>query len=211
MFRKRGPRTPLQRLALVVAAALAVGIGYYLGNRMRGEAFYVPSSPQVLNPAAEPVALEAFELRDHYDRPFTPAQLAGRWTLVAAGALAETDACRKTLTRLVLVHNQLVDRPDLQRQFQAVFLTRAPDVDSAAALRDLVTFYSPDFVGVRGDSDQLARLATALGLDDEQAGDASDAGFALVDPAGLFRGRFTPDKAPATIAADIKSLARSSN
>jgi cytochrome oxidase Cu insertion factor (SCO1/SenC/PrrC family) len=211
MYRKRGPRTPLQHLALVVAAALAVGVGYYLGNRMRGDSFHVPSSPQVLIAATEPFVLEAFDLRDHYDQPFTPARLAGRWTLVAAGAVGETDACRKTLTRLVLVHNQLVDRPELQRQFQAVLLTTAPQVDTAAALRDLVTFYSSDFVGVRGDGDQLSRLAQALGLDDPPAGDASDAAFALVDPEGRFRGRFTADETPATIAGDIKSLARSSH
>jgi protein SCO1/2 len=211
VFRKRGPRTPLQRFALVVAAALAVGIGYYLGNRMRGEAFHVPRSPQVLTAPAEPVTLEDFDLRDHYDRPFTPAQLAGRWTLVSIGAVAETEACRDKLTRLVLVHNQLVDRPALQRQFQAVFLTPAPQADTAAALRDLVTFYSPDFLGVRGDADQLSRLARDLGLAEEQLGSGSAPGFALVDPRGRLRGRFTPDRSPATIAADIKSLARSAH
>ena len=209
MYRKRGPRTPLQQLALVVAAALAVGIGYYLGNRMSGETFHVPSSPRVLSAPAEPAALEAFDLRDHYDRPFTPAQLAGHWTLVASGETSDAEACRRTLTRLVLVHNQLVDRPDLQRSFQAVFLTRMPQIDTAQALKDLVTFYSPDFLGVRGDADQLGRLAQALGLADEQPGGGPDTGFALVDPEGRFRGRFTPAESPATIAGDLKSLARS--
>jgi protein SCO1/2 len=211
VLRKRGPRTPLQHLALVCAAALAVGIGYYLGNRMRGEAFHVPSSPQVLTGPTEPLTLETFDLRDHYGRPFTPAQLAGRWTLIATGATGDAEACRDTLTRLVLVHNQLVDRPDLQRQFQAVFVTRAPQVDTAESLRDLVSFYSPDFLGVRGDADQLDRLTQTLGLEGAQTDGGSDPGFALVDPQGQFRGRFTPDRSPATIAADIKSLARSSH
>ena len=95
-----------------------------------------------------------------------------------------------------------MDWPDLQKQFRGVVVSLDPLADPRR-LRELIGLDSPDFVGVSGDADSVAALAPS-----EPADPAAH--LALVGPDRRLRGWFTDDLAPATIAADLKALARAS-
>ena len=200
MYRQRPPRSPAQRLALAVAALLAVVLSYHLGNRLGGPT--VPRSPEVLIAAQEPAELSDLHLTDHFGLPFGSEQLAGRWTLLAFAHPADSEQVRAAVTRLVMIHNRLVDWPDLQKRFRGVVVSLDPVADPRQ-LRDLIGLDSPDFAGVSGDAAAVAALAPA---------DAADpaASLALVGPDRRLHGWFTGELAPATIAADLKALARAS-
>lgn len=188
---------------MAVAAALTLALGYYLGNRLGGQGAHVPRSPQALVAADEPPSLTGLALTDHYGQPFGHAQLAGRWSLFAFAHPADAEQMRSVLTRLVLVHNRLIDQPSLQRQYRGlvVALDRMTD---PRGLRELVDIDSADFLGLSGDPDAVGQLAPdpASGMPAEALG--------LADPQGRLLGWFTPETPPATIAGDIKALARTS-
>jgi len=200
MYRQRPPRSPAQRFAMAVAAVLAVVLGYYLGNRLGGPT--VPRSPEVLVAAQETRDLSDLHLTDHFGLPFGSEQLTGRWTLLAFAYPADSEQVKAAVTRLVMIHNRLVDWPDLQKQFRGVVVSLDPLADPRQ-LRDLIGLDSPDFAGVSGDADAVATLEPA---------DAADpaASLALIGPDRRLRGWFTAELAPATIAADLKALARAS-
>jgi cytochrome oxidase Cu insertion factor (SCO1/SenC/PrrC family) len=199
VFRKRPPRSLAHRLAIAVVAALTLALGYYLGNRFAGPS--VPRSPQALSAAGEPLQVADLGLTDYYGQPFGAEQLAGRWSLLALAHPADLEQMRTALTRLVLVHNRLVDQPALQARFRGLVVAVDPVADPRS-LRDSVDIDSPDFLGLSGDVESVARLAPEASRDDPAQS------LALADPQGNVVGWFTRDTAPATIAGDIKSLAR---
>jgi len=186
---------------MAVVAALTLALGYYLGNRLAGPGVRTPSSPQALAAASAPRELADLALTDHFGHPFDAGQLAGRWSLLAFAHPADGAQVRAALTRLVFVHNQLVDRPALQKTFRGLVVA-LDAVTDPAQLRELVDIDSADFVGLSGDPDFVAGLAPA------SARGASTGWLALVDPQRRLVGWFTPDTPPATIAGDIRALAR---
>jgi hypothetical protein len=200
VFRQRAPRSTAQRLAIAVVAALTLALGYYLGNRMAGPGSYTPSSPRALTTASNPRDLTDLSLTDHFGEPFGADQLAGRWSLLAFVHPADVEQVRAALTRLVFVHNQLVDRPALQKTFRGLVVALDAVADPAQ-LRDLVDIDSADFLGASGEREALA------GLTPDSTGDPAG-WLALVDPRRRLVGWFTPDTGPATIAGDIRALAR---
>jgi cytochrome oxidase Cu insertion factor (SCO1/SenC/PrrC family) len=203
VFRQRAPRSAAQRFAIAVVAALTLALGYYLGNRLAGSGAYVPRSPQALTAADEPRDLADLSLTDHFGHPFGTEQLGGRWSLLAFVHPADVDQARAALTRLVLVHNRLVDQPALQKTFRGLVVA-LDGVADPTQLREVVDIESADFVGVSGDPDVVARLVPDSGRD------PAAGWLALVDPQRRLVGWFEPDATPATIAGDIKALARAS-
>jgi cytochrome oxidase Cu insertion factor (SCO1/SenC/PrrC family) len=199
LYRQRPPRSTAQRLAIAVVAALTLALGYYLGNRFAGPS--VPRTPQALITAPEPVQVAELGLTDYYGQPFGAEQLAGRWSLFALAHPTDAEQMRTALTRLVLVHNRLVDQPAVQGKFRGLVVALDPVADPRT-LRDSVDIDSPDFLGLSGDAEAVARLAPEGSTDDPARS------LALADPQGNVVGWFTGDTAPATIAGDIKSLAR---
>lgn len=199
MYRQRPPRSTAQRLAIAVVAALTLALGYYLGNRFAGPS--VPRSPQALTAAPEPLKVAELGLTDYYGQPFGAEQLAGRWSLFALADSTDAGQLRTALTRLVLVHNRLVDQPAVQARFRGLVVALDPVADPRS-LRDSVDIDSPDFLGLGGDAEAVARLAPPAARDDPAQT------LALADPQGTLVGWFTGDASPATIAGDIKSLAR---
>ena len=202
MFRQRPPRSPAQRLAMAVVAALTLALGYYVGNRIAGPGAQVPRSPQALVAARDPRPLADLALTDHYGQPFGAEQLAGRWSLVAFAHPADVEQMRAALTRLVLVHNRLVDQPTLQRKFRGLVVAIDPAPDPRT-LRELVDIDSADFLGLRGDPSSVALLAP------EPSGDVPAEALALADTQGRLLGWFTPETLPSTSAGDIIVLSHS--
>lgn len=214
MYRQRAPRSPAQRFAFALVALLAIALSYWAGNQARGPEDDVPRRPRHLVAPAQPLPLTGLGLVDQYDRPFDAARTAGRWSVLALASPADPEASRAALTRLVHVHNWLADRHEVQQQFQGVFVSLQPGAaGQAAMLRDLVGFYSPDFLALAGDTEALLPLLPPQGAANSgkpgQADDAlraSQQAMAVVGPDSLLRGWFTAEVPPATIARDVKAL-----
>ena len=119
---------------------------------------------------------------------FTNRSLEGRWTILSFGFMNCPDVCPTSLSELSALAN-LAD---------VIFVGVDPKRDSVDELDRYVRNFDTTFQGVTGTEQELRRLADALGIQFKVTGEAEDSAvahsmtFSIVDPEGLFRGRFRP-------------------
>jgi protein SCO1 len=98
---------------------------------------------------------------------------------------------------------------------QVIFVSVDPERDSPERLREYVSWFSPDFVGVTGASEQLAPLALRIGVAyrvEEHAPGSLDyavdhsASVFLTDPQGRLRGVFPAPHEAGAMARDLAAL-----
>ncbi len=89
-------------------------------------------------------------------KPVTAADFRGKLVLLYFGYTQCPDICRLTLQNVAESLQHLgKDAADVR----LLFVTVDPDRDSLTLLRDYTTAFSPYFVGLRGNPDQIAQLA----------------------------------------------------
>ena len=86
----------------------------------------------------------------------TQADFKGKFVLLYFGYTQCPDICPLTLQRVAQVFDKLgKDKPD----FRFLFVTVDPNRDTLPILKQYTAAFSPLFVGLRGDSNAVARLA----------------------------------------------------
>ncbi|MGH8252337.1 MAG: SCO family protein [Steroidobacteraceae bacterium] len=115
----------------------------------------LPALDQVyVHPA--PVAVEDFELTDQRGARRSFASLRGRPALVFFGFSHCPDVCPSALARLRVLH---AARDGVLKVAQVVMISVDGERDSPAALKAYLEPLSPDFIGLTGDPQQVARIA----------------------------------------------------
>ena len=145
---------------LGVAVLLVVALGYWNYNRTPA----LPPDPPGVQTLVHPEAAPAFTLVNQDDKPFTQAQLLGKWTILFFGYTHCPDFCPTTLTALNIAYHHLErDDPKLVANTQVVFVSVDPFRDSPPVLADFVKHFNPRFIGTTGPPAQLHRLIQPLG------------------------------------------------
>jgi len=190
----------------VIAAAVCAGVGgFWLAQQLdRG-------SPRLASgtwlPQAKPVA--DFRLLDISGQPFGRRQLAGAPTLVFFGFTRCPDVCPATLYKLAQIKKRAAI-PGLR----VLFISVDPARDTPTALALYVHAFDPQFQGLTGDSQTLARLAANFGVmvnrvelpGGDYTMDHSAVVF-LLNAAGNIAAVFTPPFDVAAFSADLKRAA----
>ena len=103
-----------------------------------------------------------FALIDDNSKPFTPADLRGKWSLLFFGYTFCPDVCPTMLAQL----NQFYSQLDKQYagDTQIIFVSADPARDDAAKLHEYVRYFNPQFRGVTGEFLALQKFATALNV-----------------------------------------------
>ena len=200
----------VRRALVVVFAAGTLLLGYLAGNQF-GRQHFDPGSITLL---PEGKALPEFELVDQDGKPFTKAQLEGKWNLVFFGYTYCPDICPTTLTRYTQVTNRLQDAPEVLASTRVLFVSVDPKRDPPERLKEYVHYFNPEFSGATGDPEQIASLAKTLALfyeahePDENGNYSIDhsAAVAIIDPHAKLVGYFNAVLDPAVIAADYRRL-----
>ena len=139
-----------------------------------------------------------FELIDHHGKPFTPARLKGKWSLVFFGFTYCPDICPTTMAFLNEFVAALEDTE--AEDTQVVMVSVDPARDTVDQLAGYVPYFNADFTGVTGDFLEVHRFATALNTpfrkvpgqgDNYQVDHSSN--VILINPRGDYHGFF---KAP---------------
>jgi protein SCO1/2 len=155
-----------------------------------------------------------FSLDDQDGRPVTADDYRGKIVLLYFGYTHCPDACPTTLTTLSEALRRL--GPEASR-VRVLFVTVDPARDTLAVMKRYVGAFGPEFVGLRGDDDELAalskryRIAYHLEPPDRNgyyAVDHSSAVF-IFDASGRARLLAEENDNPRTIAIDLQKLARS--
>jgi protein SCO1/2 len=195
-----------RNIKLTVAALLAV-IAVVIGGFV-----YRISLPRVMTETEmkinnlylleTPRDIGEFALIDHHGKPFDPARLEGRWSLIFFGFTYCPDICPTTMAFL----NQFIGSLEgtEAEDTQVVMISVDPGRDSVEQLASYVPFFNPDFIGVTGDFLDIHRFATALNTPFRKVvGEGEDyqvdhsANVVLINPRGDYHGFF---KAPLDLA-----------
>lgn len=118
---------------------------------------------QLLRPAAADMELPVlytlggdFTLDSTLDRPLSLSELQGRLVLLNFGYTGCPDVCPTALARI----RDLLSEVDVSSaEIQPVFVTLDPEVDTVDRIRPYVRFFDPDFIGMTGSAEEIARAA----------------------------------------------------
>lgn len=155
---------------LGAAVLLVVALGYWGYHRNQAQPPDLPGVQTLAQPEPAPV----FSLLDHHGKPFTRAQLLGKWTIMFFGYTHCPDFCPATLAALNNAFRRMGrDNPEFAAHTQVVFVSVDPFRDSPPVLADFIAHFNPDFIGATGSPSELHRLTEPLGASYDYADPAT--------------------------------------
>jgi protein SCO1 len=201
---KRNNPPPYLLLATVFAGALVLLAGGLIVFSLREPAKGVAGSPLAAAIGGP------FSLVDQNDKPFTDADLKGKWQLVFFGYTHCPDVCPTTLNDLSLALDQL---GDAKSKVGIVLISVDPERDTPAVLKSYVESFGGPVEALTGSPQAVAQAAkdykvyyakqprTDGGYDMDHS-----ALIYIMDPQGRFTATFTPDDQPEKMAERLKKL-----
>jgi protein SCO1/2 len=200
--RPGSPRFLLIAAALAALLLLATGALLYVAYRdsPKGVAGTVLSSA-IGGP---------FHLVDQNGKPFTEADLKGKWRLVFFGYTHCPDACPTTLNELSLALDRLGDKRD---RVGIVLITVDPERDTPEVLKSYVASFDAPITALSGTQAEVAEAAKAYRVyyAKRPTGDGNydmdhSAVIYVMDPQGRFTATFTPDTSADAVAERLEKL-----
>ena len=151
-----------------------------------------------------------FHLVDQNSKPFSDADLKGKWHLVFFGYTHCPDTCPTTLNELSLALDQLGKERDA---VAIVFITVDPERDTPDILKSYVESFDAPIVALTGTPAAVAQAAKDYRVYYAKHPRA-DGGYDMdhsaviyvMDPQGRFTATFTPDSTAEAIASRLQKL-----
>lgn len=198
----RTPRFLLVAVALAACLVLATGLLLFVGLR---------DNPRGIAGSVMSAAIGGpFHLIDQNGKPFTDADLKGKWHLVFFGYTHCPDVCPTTLNNLALAMDSLGKQHD---KIGIVFITVDPDRDTPAAMKEYVASFDTPVTALTGTPEEVAEAEKAYRVysakHPTQGGDYDmdhSAVIYVMDPQGRFTATFTPDSSPDDITKRMQKL-----
>jgi len=190
-------------LASVVIIAMALGVGLmWLLSQRHSQPLTDADLPADLKQhyliGTKPIV--GIDLTDNLGQSFTEARFQNHWTFVFFGFTNCPDVCPTTLLVMKQVWAKLPADAKTAPTPQLLFVSVDPDRDTLQKLNGYVTYYNPEFIGVRGPHNKLDILVNQVGaLYGYEDGSNKNnytvnhsAQIILIDPQGNMRAVFTP-------------------
>jgi len=200
-------RTPKSRRVYVIGALaviVVVAAGWLVGNALRPYVFHgtLVQSPQ---PAMN------FTLTSHTGQPVSLADYKGKVILLYFGYTTCPDVCPTTLAEL---HKALALLGNRAKDVQVMMITVDPERDTLPVLAEYMPHFDASFIGLTGESDKIAEVATSYGVAYERSTEPSALGYlvnhtatvATIDRQGYVRVIFPFNTPASDIAADVEYL-----
>ena len=151
-----------------------------------------------------------FALIDDNGKPFTEAELKGKWHLVFFGYTHCPDICPTALNDLSLALNQLGAKG---KEVGVVFISVDPERDTPEVLKAYLESFGGPITGLTGTAHEVAAAAKDYHVyyaKHPTAGGGYDmdhsAVIYIMNPQGRFTATFGPDDTPDTMAARLRKL-----
>lgn len=128
-------------------------------------------------------SIQPFSLVDSNNQEFDKSRLLGKWSFVFFGYTHCSDICPLTLHTL----NQAADL--ITKNFadvQFIFASVDPQRDNSVHLKNYVTHFNPDFLGISGDYQQLVAFGKALGAPFDKSDSQDSRSFIMAHSAQIF-------------------------
>ncbi len=185
--------------------ALWVGVGSVATVLILAAAMLLFSKSRDLHGAIidPPAPAAEIQLHDFNGQNVTLSSLRGRVAVLYFGYTNCPDECPLTMAHLKLAMDRLGDK---SKQVQVAMITTDPRRDTPQAMKAFLAKFSPDFSGLVGTQDELARVWKGYGVAVEDNGETHSNFIYVIDRAGNLRETFLPDSDPADMAADLRIL-----
>jgi len=152
-----------------------------------------------------------FRLVDHNGKPFTEADLQGKWHLVFFGYTHCPDTCPTTLNELALALDKLGAK---KQQVDIVFISVDPERDTPELLKSYVASFDAPIVALTGSTDELKQATKAFRVYYAKHQPRPDGSYDMdhsaviyiMDPQGRFTATLTPDASADTMAQRLEKL-----
>ena len=151
-----------------------------------------------------------FRLEDQNGKPFTDADLKGKWHLLFFGYTHCPDTCPTALNEISLALDRLGKKRD---EVGVVFITVDPERDTPEVLKSYVQSFDAKIVALTGSPDEVAQAAKAYRVFYAKH-PRSDGGYEMdhsaviyiMDPQGRFTATLTPDATADAMAQRLEKL-----
>jgi protein SCO1 len=204
--RPANPRTPprFALVAIVFAGVLVIAAGVLLALALR-------ETPQGAAGTALASAIGGqFQLIDQNGKPFSDADLKGKWHLIFFGYTHCPDACPTALNEMSLALDRLGIKRD---EVGVVFITVDPERDTPDVMKSYVQSFDAPIVALTGSPEAVAQAAKAYRVfyakhpraDGDYDMDHS-AVIYVMNPEGRFTATFTPDSSADAIVQRLQKL-----
>jgi protein SCO1/2 len=204
--RPANPRTPprFALVAIVFAGVLVITAGVLLTLALR-------ETPRGAAGTALASAIGGqFQLIDQNGKPFSDANLKGKWHLIFFGYTHCPDACPTALNEMSLALDRLGIKRD---EVGVVFITVDPERDTPDVLKSYVQSFDAPIVALTGSPEAVAQAAKAYRVfyakhpraDGDYDMDHS-AVIYVMNPEGRFTATFTPDSSADAIVQRLQKL-----
>jgi protein SCO1/2 len=194
----------------LTVAALAAVLVFAVAGCERGP---VPSPFQGIDVTGSPMGAD-LRLTDHNGKERSLADFRGKVVVVAFGFTHCPDVCPTTLANLASAMKQLGEDAS---GVQVLFVTVDPKRDTLELLRQYVPAFHPQFLGMGGTPDAVAKTTKDFKMYVQERAGASPETYTVdhstqmyaFDRAGKVRLVIAHGTAPAAIASDLKILLNS--
>jgi protein SCO1 len=144
--------------------------------------------------------------------PLGTEQLRGSYAVLFFGYTSCPDVCPTTLARLAASIRQA--GPRAEREVRVVMVSVDPERDTAARLAAYTSAFGPQFQGVTGAPEEIARVASAYGIAYMRSDTETAAGYLVdhtstlivLDPQGRMRLLWSPVTTVDEMASDLRTL-----
>lgn len=204
---------------LVVCAAFAAGLGFYLAARhfapprAGATVAAMPTDLRAVRAFPAPRVIDDWRLTRADGRAIGPADLRGRWTVVFLGFTHCPDVCPTTLATMAKAQKRWDALPEARRP-RLLFVSVDPDRDTPKGTGEYAHFFHPATWAATAAPDTLAQFARAMGLVymkvPLQGGDYTmdhSATMVVLDAQARQVGLVSPPLDADAIAADLTRLA----
>lgn len=206
---KPGPARTGGTPPFVLVATAFAGVLVLVAGVLIGFAFHDQTQGVAGSPLGAAIGGK-FSLVDQNGKPFTDANLKGKWSLVFFGYTHCPDVCPTALNDLALALDQLGDK---KKDVDIVFISVDPERDTQAVLKSYVESFGAPIEGLTGSAQEVAQAANDYKVYYAKH-PRSDGGYDMdhsaliyiMDPEGRFTATFTPDDTSDTMAARLKKL-----
>lgn len=150
-----------------------------------------------------PLPAAEIQLQGTNGQEFTLSSLRGKVVVLYFGYTNCPDECPLTMAHLKLATDKLGDQASGLR---VAMITTDPKRDTPQALKAFLGKFDPNFLGLLGSQEQLAKVWKDYGVTVEDSGETHSYFVYVIDAQGNFRETFLPDSDPSDMAADFKLL-----
>ena len=140
-------RSLLALMAVIVVAMIVIGVRLVIWSGQTSEGAK----------SAIPAIGGPFQLTDQNGKAVSDRDYRNRYMLIFFGYTFCPDVCPTTLSTVTSAMEKL--GPSYAKKVVPIFVTIDPERDTVAVMKDYVSAFSPDIVGLTGTPDEIAKVA----------------------------------------------------